>query len=56
VSNDGGRAYTAGRCSHWIKVKNPAHPAMNRVERSFRGNHVRAPESGREVPSGLETS
>ena len=25
------RACDAGRCKHWIKVKNPAHPAYNRV-------------------------
>jgi bifunctional non-homologous end joining protein LigD len=25
------RAYGAGRCSHWIKIKNRAHPAYNRV-------------------------
>lgn len=36
VSKDSGRGYTAGRCSHWIKVKNPAHPAMKRVEHSYR--------------------
>jgi bifunctional non-homologous end joining protein LigD len=25
------RAYGAGRCAHWIKVKNPALPAYSRV-------------------------
>jgi bifunctional non-homologous end joining protein LigD len=25
------RAYGAGRCRHWIKIKNPAHPAYSRV-------------------------
>jgi bifunctional non-homologous end joining protein LigD len=25
------RAYDAGKCAHWIKVKNPAHPAYSRV-------------------------
>jgi bifunctional non-homologous end joining protein LigD len=25
------RAYGAGRCKHWIKIKNPAHPAYSRV-------------------------
>jgi bifunctional non-homologous end joining protein LigD len=25
------RAYGAGRCRHWIKNKNPAHPAYSRV-------------------------
>jgi bifunctional non-homologous end joining protein LigD len=24
------RAYGAGRCKHWIKIKNPAHPAYSR--------------------------
>jgi bifunctional non-homologous end joining protein LigD len=28
------RAYGAGRCKHWVKVKNPAHPAYNRVVRA----------------------
>jgi bifunctional non-homologous end joining protein LigD len=25
------RAYGSGRCAHWIKIKNPAHPAYSRV-------------------------
>jgi len=25
------RAYGAGRCKHWIKIKSPAHPAYSRV-------------------------
>jgi len=25
------RAYRGGRCTHWIKVKNPASLAMNRA-------------------------
>jgi bifunctional non-homologous end joining protein LigD len=25
------RTYGAGRCKHWVKVKNPAHPAYSRV-------------------------
>src|SRR5262249_13874474 len=25
------RAYDAGRCRHWVKVKNRAHPAYSRV-------------------------
>jgi bifunctional non-homologous end joining protein LigD len=33
------RAYHAGRCDHWVKVKNPGHPAMHRVERA----HARRP-------------
>jgi hypothetical protein len=31
VSKRLGRAYGAGKCAHWIKIKNPAHPAYNRV-------------------------
>ena len=26
------RAYRAGAAPHWIKVKNPKHPAINRVK------------------------
>jgi ATP-dependent DNA ligase len=25
------RSYSSGRCRHWIKVKNRAHPAYSRV-------------------------
>jgi bifunctional non-homologous end joining protein LigD len=25
------RAYGAGKCKHWVKVKNPAHPVYSRV-------------------------
>jgi hypothetical protein len=32
VSKHRDRAYRAGRSLHWIKVKNPASPAMLRVE------------------------
>jgi bifunctional non-homologous end joining protein LigD len=31
VSKQLDRAYGAGRCKHWIKIKNPAHPAYSRV-------------------------
>jgi hypothetical protein len=24
-------AYTPGKCRHWVKTKNPAHPAYSRV-------------------------
>jgi bifunctional non-homologous end joining protein LigD len=34
VSKRRERAYRAGRCDHWVKVKNPSHPAMHRVERA----------------------
>ena len=26
------RAYRAGRCNHWFKVKKPKHPASKRVQ------------------------
>lgn len=32
VSKHRERAYRAGRCDHWCKVKNPGHPAHSRVE------------------------
>jgi bifunctional non-homologous end joining protein LigD len=31
VSKHLDRAYGGGRCKHWVKVKNPAHPAYSRV-------------------------
>jgi bifunctional non-homologous end joining protein LigD len=31
VSKHLDRAYGAGKCKHWIKIKNPAHPAYSRV-------------------------
>ena len=31
VSKHRGRAYTSGKCKHWLKVKNRAHPAYHRV-------------------------
>jgi bifunctional non-homologous end joining protein LigD len=31
VSKHLDRAYDAGKCKHWVKVKNPAHPAYSRV-------------------------
>ena len=34
VSKRRDRAYRAGRCDHWVKVKNPSHPAMHRVKRA----------------------
>lgn len=36
VSKHMQRAYGGGRCTHWLKTKNPDHPAMKRVERSYR--------------------
>jgi bifunctional non-homologous end joining protein LigD len=35
VSKHKDRAYRAGRCPHWVKVKNRKHPAMSRVKDSF---------------------
>jgi ATP-dependent DNA ligase len=35
VSKHRDRAYGAGRCTHWIKVKNRAHPAYRRVQDQF---------------------
>jgi bifunctional non-homologous end joining protein LigD len=31
VSKRCDRSYSPGKSKHWIKVKNPAHPAYNRV-------------------------
>ncbi|RTE88605.1 RNA ligase family protein [Bradyrhizobium sp. LVM 105] len=36
VSKRHDRRYIAGRTQEWIKVKNRTHPAMSRVEESFR--------------------
>jgi bifunctional non-homologous end joining protein LigD len=30
------RPHQAGRCKHWLKVKNRQHPAMQRVMDAFR--------------------
>ena len=35
VSKRMDRAYRAGRCDHWIKVKNHQHPSIVRVKRAF---------------------
>ena len=35
VSKHKDRPYRAGRCQHWIKVKNRTSPAMNRPEGMF---------------------
>jgi hypothetical protein len=35
VSKRADRPYRAGRCTHWIKVKNRRHPAMYRVKDAF---------------------
>ena len=31
VSKHHDRAYTPGKCRHWVKTKNPAHPAYSGV-------------------------
>lgn len=31
VSKHRERSYQGGRCPHWVKVKNPDHPAYHRV-------------------------
>ncbi|MGY3278099.1 ATP-dependent DNA ligase [Bradyrhizobium sp. S3.7.6] len=36
ISKHRERAYRVGRCDHWIKVKNPNHPAYRRVRDQFR--------------------
>ena len=35
VSKQINRAYSAGKCKHWLKVKNPSHPAYGRVRESI---------------------
>ncbi|MGX1151468.1 bifunctional non-homologous end joining protein LigD [Bradyrhizobium ottawaense] len=35
VSKHADRAYSPGRCTHWIKNKNPQHPAYSRVKDQF---------------------
>jgi ATP-dependent DNA ligase len=36
VSKRRDRPYQAGLTKHWVKVKNRAHPAMNRVAEALR--------------------
>lgn len=35
VSKHRERTYGPGRCMHWVKVKNPGHPAYRRVQDQF---------------------
>ena len=35
VSKHRERPYRAGRCDHWLKVKNRKHPAFSRVADQF---------------------
>jgi ATP-dependent DNA ligase len=37
VSKHKDRPYRAGRSPHWVKMKNPKHPAMTRVQDAHRG-------------------
>jgi ATP-dependent DNA ligase len=46
VSKRRDRPYRAGRCPHWIKVKNRSHPAINRVADAHANRD-------RGMPSGL---
>jgi bifunctional non-homologous end joining protein LigD len=34
--------YCAGRCKHWIKIKNPAHPAYSRVRDFYQSRSRRS--------------
>ena len=36
VSKRNDRPYRAGISPNWVKVKNPAHPAMARIKETFR--------------------
>jgi bifunctional non-homologous end joining protein LigD len=38
VSKHRDRAFRAGTSPHWVKVKNPTHPAMYAVMQAF-GDH-----------------
>jgi bifunctional non-homologous end joining protein LigD len=40
VSKHLDRAYGGGRCKHWVKVKNPAHPAYSRVRNLHRSGRA----------------
>ena len=35
VSKHCDRSYRAGPSPHWVKIKNPEHPAMRRVRDTF---------------------
>jgi ATP-dependent DNA ligase len=38
--------YCAGRCRHWVKVKNPTHPAYSRVRDHLLVHGLRRPWNG----------
>ena len=49
--------YRSGRCREWIKVKNPAHPAIERamliaLSKSVRRKQKPRPAAGAEFHSG----
>jgi bifunctional non-homologous end joining protein LigD len=37
------RAYSGGKCRHWVKAKNPAHPAYSRVRDAIIGSRLPQP-------------
>jgi bifunctional non-homologous end joining protein LigD len=41
VSKRCDRPYSAGKCKHWIKVKNPKHPAYSRIRDQLDLRHSR---------------
>jgi bifunctional non-homologous end joining protein LigD len=41
VSKRRDSAYTPGKCTHWVKTQNPAHPAYSRVRDQFLGSRSR---------------
>jgi bifunctional non-homologous end joining protein LigD len=41
VSKRRDRAYTPGKCRHWVKTKNPAHPTYSRVRDRSRKSRAR---------------
>ena len=46
VSKHRERPYRAGRSPHWIKAKNPKHPAMRRVRDALPSAEVRPHQAG----------
>jgi hypothetical protein len=50
------RAYGAGRCKYWIKIKNPAHLAYSRVRdhllASLFGGPITRPLTEGQIPAG----
>ena len=44
VSKHRERAYRAGRAEHWVKIKNPAHPAFTRVMEALGNGRENVPK------------